>query len=278
MRLSSDGAYAKKKFNKIALIDADRYKHVVPYWVWQELGNGKEHSKELVDTIIEDKLREDIFDQFECRAYIFCFSAPSKQVFRNWIAQEKEYKGNRKNRADYYDYPEKFEDMGYVFKYIKQRYSTLIFDDLEADDIVAMLQQPEDTFIFSHDKDLKQVVGFHYDMEKRVLMYTDESTGLCMLLDQMLKGDTIDNIPGLVGFGDKALMKHQEECEGMDDVSRLFVTLRHYINKHGVLDGMDIFSEMWHLLSMRTARGKHLKEKYAKAFVLMDSLTQKEEA
>jgi 5'-3' exonuclease len=265
----------KKKFpNKVALIDADRYKHVVTYRVFQELESGKEHNKRLVNGIIEDYLYNDIFSKFECKAYIFCFSAPSKQVFRNHIAQEKKYKGNRDNKPDHYDYDGKYEDMAHVFEYIESRYTTLIFSDLEADDVLSMLQHPERTFIFSHDKDLKQVIGFHYNMNAGFLEYTTESNGLEMLMGQMLKGDTVDNIPGLQGFGDKALEKWKEECSHVGDLDIVMMALKKYTDKYGVLQGVDTFAEMWHLLSMRINRGKYCKEKYATAFALIESLTK----
>src|SRR5690606_29981603 len=81
----------KKRFpHKVALIDADRYKHVVTYRVYQEVvEKGQEHSTRLVNAIIDEYLSNDIFNNFECKNYIFCFSATSKQIFRNYIAQEK---------------------------------------------------------------------------------------------------------------------------------------------------------------------------------------------
>lgn len=185
--------FAKKSFpTKVALIDADRYKHVVTYRMFQEtIENGKEHTKELLDDLISDYLFNDIFSKFEAKAYIFCFSAPSKQVFRNHIAQEKEYKGNRKNKKDDYYYEGKYDDMAYVLKYCETRYPTLVFNDLEADDILSMLQDPEETFIFSHDKDLKQVVGFHYNIKMHSIEYTTEEEGFNMLINQMLTGKVL---------------------------------------------------------------------------------------
>lgn len=270
--------FAKKSFpTKVALIDADRYKHVVTYRMFQQMNeNGKEHSRELLDEIISDYLFNDIFSKFEAKAYIFCFSSPSKQVFRNFITQEKEYKGNRKGREDKYAYEEKFQDMAYVFKYCDTRYPTLAFPDLEADDILSMLQDPDESFIFSHDKDLKQVVGFHYNMTRHMLEYTSEQEGFGMLINQMLTGDDTDNIPGLAGFGPKALEKFQEECGTVEDMGKLIMCIKKYTDKHGVLRGMDLFAEMWQLLSMRLNRGNYNYLKYKKGFDLMKSFIESE--
>ncbi len=273
-----DEHFATKRFpNKVALIDADRYKHVVTYRVFQELEKGREHGKELLDELISEYLHTDIFSKFEAKAYIFCFSSPSKDVFRNFITQEKEYKGNRKGRDDAYFYEGKYQDMAYVFKYCESRYPTLNFSDLEADDILSMLQDPEDTFIFSHDKDLKQVVGFHYNMNRHMLEYTSESEGFCMLLNQMLTGDSTDNIPGLAGFGPKALEKFQEKCTNMGDMERLIMCIKEYVDKKGILHGMDVFAEMWTLLSMRLNRGEYCQLKYKKGFDLVRSFIEREE-
>src|SRR5690606_35472816 len=128
----------------------------------------------LLDEIINEYLYRDIFSQFKAKDYIFCFSAPSKSVFRSIIASDKAYKGNRKKVEDAYYYEGKFEDMAYVFEYVSNRYQTLYFNDLEADDILSMLQDEDATFIFSHDKDLKQVPGAHWDMNAYNLSFTSK--------------------------------------------------------------------------------------------------------
>lgn len=258
--------------NKVALIDADRYKHVVTYRMYQRvMENGEERTKALVREIVDDYLYEDIFSKFKAKANIFCFSAPSKDVFRNHVCQEKQYKGNRYNKPDNYFYEGKYEDSAYVFKYIQDTYPTLIFEDLEADDILSMLQNEDDTFIFSHDKDLKQVTGWHFNMEDWLLEYTTEEEGFDMLINQMLTGDTTDNIPGLKGFGPKALDKFREECFHFENREVLMAAIDKYIEKYGVMVGMDMFAEMWHLLSMRLDRGEYSQEKYSKAHLLLNS-------
>lgn len=265
--------FIKKDFgSKVALIDADRYKHLTVYRAFQQISDGIPHSKKMIEEIVDDYLYNDIFSKFDAKAFLFCFSAPSKQVFRNWVTQEKQYKGTRGNGADLYDYPEKWDDMAYVYEYILKNHSTLIYSDLEADDLLSMLQHPTDTFIFSHDKDLKQVVGFHYDMQQQLLMYTDEREGFELLVTQILTGDTTDNIPGLKGFGPKALEKFREETFHYPDSELLQAAIQKYTEKYGMLHGMDMFSEMWQLVSMRLNRGDYNREKYEKAFLTIESL------
>lgn len=266
---------SRKDIDKVALIDADRYKHVVTYRVWQKLMNeGEKHTESLLNEVIDYYLSADIFNRFSAKAYIFCFSAPSSKVFRNAIAQEKKYKGHRKGDDPHY-YPQKYEDMAYVYEYISSRYSTLFFDDLEADDIISMLQC-ENTFVFSHDKDLKQVSGLHWDMENYELINITPEDGFRNLIHQILLGDPTDNFGGLKGFGKKALDKFKADMQvnsmGAEDLVHRVMKL--YTDKHGIVKGFDTFVEMWTLASMKINRGEYLKEKYALAFLTLESLSK----
>lgn len=262
----------KKVIDKVALIDADRYKHLVTYRMYQKLmDEGERHTTALLNEVIDEYLSKDIFNCFDAKAYIFCFSAPSSKVFRNAIAQEKQYKGGRKNVVDKYDYTNKYEDMAYVYQYISERYQTLYYDDLEADDLLSMLQN-ENTFIFSHDKDLKQVSGWHWSMDKYDLFHVTEETGTMALLEQLLIGDSTDSIPGLKGFGVKGLEAFRTECFGMNNEQLMFLVIKKFIDKYGLLNGIDTFTEMWTLLSMKLNRGEYFREKYFKAFELINSL------
>ena len=260
--------------NKIALIDADKYKHLVAYRMYQRLmDEGELHNTVLLNETIDDYLSRDIFNAFEADTYIFCFSAPACNVFRHAVAQEKQYKGNRLGKKDPYFYTNKWDDMAYVFEYINSRYETLFFDDLEADDILSMVQN-EHTFIYSNDKDLKQVPGWHWDEERNKLIHISEEEGLRSLSLQLLKGDATDNIPGLKGFGDVALehFKKRIIVEDLNSDDILKAVIDHFVEKNGVLKGYDTFVEMWSLLSMKIDRGTYLKEKYAKGYYTIEAL------
>ena len=263
---------SKKTTDRIALIDADRYKHVVTYRMYQKIMlEGNVYSKPLLHQTIDEYLSNDIFNKFEAKAYVFCFSAPSGKVFRNHIAQEKKYKGHRKGEDKYF-YTGKYEDMSYIYEYINQRYETLYFDDLEADDLLSMLQGDE-TFIFSHDKDLKQVPGFHWDMKNLDWIYISEQKGMRSLFTQILTGDSTDNFGGLKGFGQVSLNKLIKEVgPDVDPTLFFYKVIKLYIDKYGLLNGVDSFSEMWNMASMKINRGDYLKEKYASAFELINTI------
>lgn len=260
----------RKNFdNRIALIDADRYKHLVAYRIYQKLNEGYKHDIQLVEEVIDDYLTRDIFNMFSAKAYIFCFSAPSSNVFRNYLAQEKGYKANRKEREDPHYYEQKFSDMAHVYEYVNRRYPTLIFDDLEADDIVSFLQNDR-TFIYSHDKDLKQVPGWHFDIDKYNLIEISKDEAYRSFIKQMYTGDSTDNIPGIPGVGPKTVAKIFEDN---NDIHSLILTcFNDYIQKFGFVEGISTFVEMYSLIAMKIDRGEYFREKYKLAFSLRDSL------
>lgn len=265
---------SKKDFgDKIALIDSDYLKYYVTASMYKKImDEGMDHSKAILNETIDYYLGRDIFDRFKAKSYVFCFSAPSHKVFRNAITQEKEYKGHRKNQKDSTYYPDKYEDMAYIYSYINDRYPTLYFDDLEADDLVSFLQDQENTFIYSNDKDLKQVPGFHYMMDSGTLKFTSEEEGMKLLLSQVLLGDSTDNFSGLAGFGKVSLQKFLDQNSNITDESMLFMTIKKFIDKFGVMNGIDTFVEMWSIASMKIDRGVYFKEKYSKAYLLKESL------
>ena len=174
----------KKHFEKIALIDADKMKHLVAYDVACDLKNNMTRCPNRLSMFIEDRLAS-IFNSFSARGYIFCFSGKSSNTFRSHIAVEKEYKGSRKEDPSFYE--GKIEDMAETVRVVMNSHPTLIFNDLEADDILCFLQTP-DTFIYSNDKDLKQIPGTHFDFDKKDLVEISEEEAFRNLCYQMIVG------------------------------------------------------------------------------------------
>ena len=258
----------KPKTNKIALIDADRYKHVVTYRMWKKIvDEGVLHSKKLVDSVIQDYLDRDIFNCFEAKSYVFCFSAPTGKVFRSYIAKSKLYKGNRKNKQDNHFYPEKYDDMNYIYDYFNKRYVTLLHDDIEADDLLSLLQN-DNTFLFTHDGDLKQVPGTHWDLKENCFYEINKEDAFKELMFQILKGAGKDNIPGLKGFGESALSNFKKtiQSQKMSSEAVMFSTQKFFINKYGTIKGIDLFNEQYMLCSTLKPYGDWLKEKYNSSF------------
>lgn len=254
----------KKHFDLIALIDADILKHLVTYDIHKDLMMNIQRSDSQRIQYIEDRLQS-IFSSFSAKGYIFCFSGKSYSTFRHSIGMEREYKGSR---TDPNFYKGKIEDMSFVVSYISNQYPTLVFSDLEADDVISMLQN-DNTFVYSNDKDLLQIPGFHFDLEKWDVYHMSEEKAFYNLVTQVIKGDSTDSIPGLKGYGDK---KSKELIESKPLKQGINLVLREYQLKHGLTEGTDMFCEMWMLVKLRSNRGTYFKEKYKRAFELLNAM------
>ena len=104
---------------------------------------------------------------------------------------------------------------------------------LEADDLLGINQTP-DSVICSLDKDLLQIPGNHFQWEIRTNKYTKpekfitqtEIEGLRHFYEQCIKGDTSDNIKGIMGLGEvkakRALSGCQTEEEMFSVVKELY--------------------------------------------------------
>jgi 5'-3' exonuclease len=88
--------------------------------------------------------------------------------------------------------------------------NTVIADNIEADDLLGIYSNQVDSVIISVDKDLNQLEGFHYNPNQGGLYYQDEVGSKKFLLEQLVKGDPIDKIPGIPGMGDKKARAYLE--------------------------------------------------------------------
>lgn len=186
--------------------------------------------------------------------------------FRFDVATTLPYKGNRKQpKPKYYNYIREY----LISKANTIVTEGIEADDLIAD---MAEENPEKTVIVSIDKDLRQVPGWHFEPDgefelvldkerdelvsylspKRPIYYVGRSspgilqlekspgnktgifgTGDRWIYAQMMLGDTIDNIPGLKGYGP---VKVYNLLNGKEDYKE--ITKRAY-EKEGVLDRFD---------------------------------------
>jgi 5'-3' exonuclease len=253
----------KKHFDKVALIDADKMKHLVAYDVACDLKNNMIRSPDRLSMFIDERLAA-IFTSFSAKGYIFCFSGKSSSTFRSHVAYEKEYKGTRKEDPNFYE--GKIEDMAHVVKVVMEQHPSLIYNDLEADDILSFLQCPE-TFIYSNDKDLKQIPGMHYDFKSGDLIEVTEEQAMKNLCYQLIIGDSTDCILGLKGYGPKKAEAIIQSTPVKQLISKI---LYEYQLNYGLTLGTDAFVETWNLVKLRPARGAHFLQKYESAKNLLD--------
>ena len=113
------------------------------------------------------------------------------------------YKSNRKEQP-----PEIKEALNYGHSYMVDRYSAVMADGMEADDLVSIWAMECRTDNLDHcvvgiDKDLLQIPGWHYNFGKRNVSFVEDREARYNLMVQCLTGDGTDNIPGIRGIGPK---------------------------------------------------------------------------
>jgi len=121
-----------------------------------------------------------------------------KNNFRDKIATTKPYKGNRKGN-------EKPHHYSLLREYLVTSWGATVNDGIEADDMLAIraTELGDDSVIVTLDKDLDQVVGWHYNFVKKIKYYVEKDEGLLNFYKQFLTGDSVDNIQGAKGIGPK---------------------------------------------------------------------------
>jgi len=253
--------------NKIGLIDADFMYRVINK-VLKEMESKEIKIYDKTTNNIATYTQQEIdrlLDWFNPKGLIFCFSGVTEHTYRYNVAYEKKYKGNRTSQLLY----EKQEDDKFsVIKYIKERYPTLLFKDLEADDLISMLQD-EDTFILSEDKDAEQCPGTHFDMKKGEFKEISKKDAWVFLMRQMLLGDTVDNIGGLKSYGEITVYELLTNTKVSDYHTAV---LKAYTDIYGLTEGIDRFTETWNLVKLRLNRGTYFKSKYQLAFDTLEMI------
>lgn len=127
--------------------------------------------------------------------------------FRETVATSFPYKGNR-DRDDRPLYYQQLRDT------LINDYGAVVIGGMEADDALSLAQwedyknipllmkeQDAQTIICTLDKDLNMVPGWHYDWVKDKRYWVDDDMGLYSFFNQLLTGDTNDNIIGIKGIG-----------------------------------------------------------------------------
>lgn len=138
--------------------------------------------------------------------------------FRNGIAKQAVYKGNRDPTLRPYHYDA-------LRIHARKYWDTVVSRGCEADDLISIMAeqaaaQHRDTIVVSIDKDLDQIPGQHYNPDKKVFYYQDRDSALLYLYQQALSGDSTDNIPGCYRCGpvqaQRIIAEHTSEFEGID--------------------------------------------------------------
>lgn len=173
--------------------------------------------KEYVYTMIKDMLNNLGTDD-----YIGFIQG--KKNFRVDVAKQAEYKGNRKSKPKPFWYYN-------IRQFLIDAFGFIVVDGMETDDALSILHnriKDRDTIICSIDKDLLQSPGKHYNINSGEMMLSTEDLSVKTLAEQIITGDSTDNIKGLHRVGPVKAAKILSEAKSVGDY--LPIALQAYLN------------------------------------------------
>ena len=203
-------AKGEEHFGPIAIY---RYKRGIPWWYSEDSDcvvekvtevESLENCLQTVKTLIKS-----ILDNTKTNEYSTYLSG--KDNFREKIAKTKPYKGNRDplHKPKYYNE---------IKDYLINTWGATVVDGIEADDALGIAQTNDiSSIICSIDKDLDQIEGWHYNIDKKVKYWVTKEDGIKKFYTQLLTGDVVDNIQGVKGIGPKTAEKLFKDCKSEYD-------------------------------------------------------------
>ena len=173
----------------------------------------------------------------------------SKGNFRKLITPV--YKANRKKQ----ELPPLLDEM---HQFVKDEYDSVWGYGIETDDMVARYWKAlsnevgrDNVMIVSIDKDYKQFpcLMYNYHYKHKEVLDISEDEALFNFYEQMIIGDTADNVNYFKGKGKKYAEKYLKECDTKYQYTRKMLELfqQKYKDK-----ARQKFTECYHLLKLRT--------------------------
>jgi len=173
----------------------------------------------------------------------------SKGNFRKLITPV--YKANRKKQ----ELPPLLDDM---HQFVKDEYDSVWGYGIETDDMVARYWKAlsnevgrDNVMIVSIDKDYKQFpcLMYNYHYKHKEVLDISEDEALYNFYEQMIIGDTADNVNYFKGKGKKYAEKYLKECDTKYQYTRKMLELfqQEYKGK-----ARQKYAECYHLLKLRT--------------------------
>tara|TARA_R100000458_G_scaffold31140_1_gene28554 strand:+ start:3052 stop:3822 length:771 start_codon:yes stop_codon:yes gene_type:complete len=152
--------------------------------------------KFLFDSLLNQKKEQTKVDRLT-----LCWTAEDN--FRKKI--DPTYKGNRRSTWH------RIKPVGFkeARRRIEDSYPSECWYRLEADDVLGILQtrsEDEDPIIWSGDKDLKQIPGYHLSDDGEVYLITEDEAD-AYFYRQCLIGDAVDGYSGCPSIGTKTAEK-----------------------------------------------------------------------
>lgn len=172
-------------------------------------------ARRTLDNYITDILLRGVDKVYDgCFVDSWSMHLTGKGNFRVDVATTAVYKGNR------LDTP-KPEHHAALRQHLIDEWSAQVAQGQEADDAIAIeaTKLGDDCVIVSLDKDLDQVAGYHYNFVKDIAYYITPEEGLRRFYQQILTGDTADNIKGITGIGP---VRSAQMLEGAEDEAEMY--------------------------------------------------------
>ena len=200
------------------LIDGDVFVFRCAYSAQEQVDWGNGLISSWVDTFKAQRMLKrtltTLKEKLNAEDMIIALSSPIS--FRKTLAPT--YKENRLFREPLLAYKT-------LREFIKKSYASQELSGLEGDDVLGILAtspEQKDTIIISLDKDLQQIPGKHYNIDKPDQGITEVTSHQATLFfyTQVLTGDTTDGYAGCPGIGPKGAAK--------------------------ILDGVTSHKEAWH--------------------------------
>ena len=173
----------------------------------------------------------------------------SKGNFRKLITSD--YKANRKKQ----EMPPLLDEM---HQFVKDEYNSVWGFGIETDDIVARYWKElsnevgrDNVCIVSLDKDYRQfpAIIYNYHFKSREILDISEEEAMYNFYEQMIIGDTADNVNYFKGKGKKYAEKYLADCNTKYQYTRKMLELfqEKYKGK-----ARQKYAECYHLLKLRT--------------------------
>ncbi len=137
-----------------------------------------------------------------------------------------EYKNQRSKEI-----PEKW---GITKQHAIEKWGAIEVSDIEVDDAVRITNiNTADSHIVAIDKDLLWLKGYNFNWRKNEWYFIDQDLEEEYLSRSLIIGDTVDNLKGLPGKGEKYCDKWA--------IKKISQALEHYMNEYGLGRGVDEF-------------------------------------
>lgn len=197
-----------------------RYKKEVDGYIkWNYDGDEAETLTVTVNKIVEPIGKAVLALEQIIKSILNHTGAPEYEVyisgednFRKKIEYPVVYKGNRVEPKPHY-----YHEMR---KYLIELHDAIVVDGMESDDMLSIRQRElkGESIICSIDKDLKQVPGYHFNIDTKEIVKINALEGFRSFGKQMLMGDRTDNIIGLTGYGEVKATKTLADLKSEEEI------------------------------------------------------------